>query len=168
MKRSAILFMMMIALLPTGMVAAHTVAQRDANDAGKLDIRRVTLGHRPRRLEVRVKTDARWRERFLRAPRYVSVGLNPSGDNRNGYYVRVVYRGGQLRGIVRKVFRDFSYQRVGKASVSRPNGSTVRVQVRRSTIRAQRPRWLRWGAQTYARGNEDVAPEAGATYRHRI
>jgi hypothetical protein len=112
--------------------------------------------------------DGSWPSRVLTGPRYVRVDLNPQGGNHHGYYVRVVYRGGQLRGIVRRVGSDFSHQRVGSARVSRPNGFAVKVNVRRGVIKARRSRSVLWGAQTHASGNYDVAPSPGGAYRHPI
>lgn len=132
----------------SGVVSAHRQSKSDPNDtSGALDISSLLFAHDRKTLSVTVRTFSGWSSSILRGRRYIRVDVDPPGGNDYGYAIYARYRNGDLRGIVKRVSRDFSYRKVGNARVRRPSGRAVRLTVSRELIDAKSG--VSWSAQAW-------------------
>ena len=125
----------------------------DGNDvAGPLDIRRATQGHAGRKAVTHsVTTFRRFRSSFLRGQNVLTFQFDTNGrPARFERLVFVLWTKGRLRALVSNRRRI-----IGTARVSRPNGRTVRVTVRKRLLN---PAGYRWLVASFFRGGFDLAP----------
>lgn len=169
---SAVMCALVLVIGVAGPAGAHRQVKSDPRDAaGPLDIVRMVVRHNQTNIIATVRMEQAWRSRVVRGDysRYVYVGLDPQGGaNDYGYAVMIKFRNGRLHAFVERVLTDFSRQRVGEASVSRPSSRAVKIIVPRSMIRASGD-WVRWGVQTNVGSDYDRAPNrGGGTYYHGL
>ncbi|HYY75176.1 MAG TPA: hypothetical protein VE644_02520 [Gaiellaceae bacterium] len=133
--------------------AADTRAVADGNDApGRLDIRRATQGHAGSRTVTHsVTTSRRFASSFLQGENaftfHFDTNARPARFER---FVFVFWANGRLRAMVAN--RRGS---IGAARVSRPNGRTVKVRVRKSQLD---PAGYHWLVASFFPSGFDVAP----------
>jgi hypothetical protein len=133
--------------------AADTRVIADGNDApGRLDIRRATQGHAGSRTVTHsVTTFRRFASSFLQGENaftfHFDTNARPARFER---FVFVFWANGRLRAMVAN--RRGS---IGAARVSRPNGRTVKVRVRKSQLD---PAGYHWLVASFFPSGFDVAP----------
>lgn len=133
--------------------AADTKAVADGNDVpGPLDIRRATQGHAGSRTVTHsVTTSKRFASSFLQGENaftfHFDTNARPARFER---FVFVFWANGRLRAMVANR-RGI----IGAARVSRPNGRTVKVRVRKSQLD---PAGYHWLVASFFPSGFDVAP----------
>ena len=137
---------MLVALFAVGNAYADTRVIADRNDRpGPLDIRSASHAHDGARVVHTISTFSRWRLGVIgrTTSNLFAVEISTDGDPALERVVLVFSANGRP---VAQVFRLPTGTLVGSASVSRPNGRTVRISIPRS--RLGNPSGYRWNAHS--------------------
>jgi hypothetical protein len=127
-----------LALLPGTAVADHARAFDPDDTHGRLDIRRVSHGHRGAHvLTHRITTFGEWRPRLLSKRTYLTVWFSTDGDKWAEYIARIFYRHGGLRACFGGYAEGSDYAGVGpckRVPVARPDRRSVLIRLKDSFV----------------------------------
>jgi hypothetical protein len=123
-----IAFLLLMALLSAGPVAAHTFTKTDGNDSpSKLDLQSVSVSHTSTGVIHKFKTFSSWTPQSLGDDSFFVVGINRDGD---AAYERCafIFFANRLRGSLSNCGATF----IRSLPVSKASGSLVKVTIPKS------------------------------------